>query len=167
MAGPAKEIVLLPSTTLTATGQGFIIPIPQDFTGALIYFTQGAPTGTSPTLNMVIQQGFRAVGSSDTVAGLGIAATAPTIWDDYASFAQVSGSAAVQVMRIFAGSGTSASNSPTASVTAASPSAGLTASTIRPGPLGMFWRMAWVIAGTSPSYPSVVVTAQFLNQQSG
>lgn len=165
MSQPVREIVLLPPTTLTATGQGPAIVIPAGFSAAIIYFTQGAPAGTTETLNMVIQQGFRATSVSDTVAGAGIASSNPTIWDDYASFAQVTTSAAVQVMRILAGTGTSGANAPTASVGAASPSAALAASTIRPGPLGMWWRMAWVISGTSPSYPTVAVSAQFLEPQ--
>src|SRR5215475_8085790 len=99
MAEPTKEIVLLAPQTLTATGQGAAVTVPADYTGAIIYFTQGSPSGTTETLNMVIQQGFRAATTSD-VTTQGILATQPTIWDDYASFAQVTTSAAVQVMRI-------------------------------------------------------------------
>jgi hypothetical protein len=166
MAQSAKEVIIVPSQTIIATGNSPAVVVPVDYVSAILYFNVGSAAGTTETMNMVIQQGFRAPAVADNFAGAGLSATTPTIWDDYISFAQVTTSSGVQVARIFASTGTSAANGPTASIGAASATGGLTAGTVKPGPLGMWWRAIWTVAGTSPSYGTVYVTAQFINQQS-
>lgn len=168
MAKPSIEVIILPSQTIAANGNlsSFII-VPQDYWGCILNLSTGTPTGTSPTLDVYIQQGFTAAGSADTMAGLIIQNTAnPTLWDDYAHFAQVTSTAASQsqYMRILAEIGTSAANSPTAVISNAQ-SGALAASTVQPGPFGMFWRILWKVGGTSPSFPTVGITAQFVMPQ--
>ena len=167
MAKPTEEICLLTARTITANGNnsGFCI-VPQDYWGCILYLAVGTPTGTSPTLDVYIQQGITANVSTDS-DGLPATSTAnPSIWDDYAHFAQVTSTAAsqTQVMRILSEIGTSAANSPTAVVTNAQ-SGALAASTVQAGPFGMFWRVLWKVGGTSPSFPTVSLMAQFVLPQ--
>jgi hypothetical protein len=166
MSVTAREVCILSQTTIIANGNGPIILMPAFYGGAILYLTAGIPTGTSPTLDVYIQQGFTAQIAGDT-SSLDLTSTAvPSIWDDYAHFAQIgfSASAQSQVMRINAGQGTSAANAPTASITAAQ-SGAIAASTVQEGPLGMFWRVLWKVGGTSPSWPTLTITGQFLNLQ--
>lgn len=168
MAKSPQQILILPSQTISANGNlNSVIIVPQDYWGCILNLTTGTPTGTSPTLDVYIQQGFTAPVATDTVAGLQLTSTAlPTLWDDYAHFAQVTGTAASQnqFMRIIAEIGTSAANSPTAVISNAQ-SGALSASTVQPGPLGMFWRVLWKVGGTSPVFPTVILTAQFVMPQ--
>lgn len=163
MGKPASEIVLIHPQTITANGNTGTIIIPQSYWGAILYLNVGTVTGTSPNLNIWIQQGFRAPSASaDTTDGAYLATVAtPTLWDDYAAFANPITATGVSVMRIIGEIGTSAANSPTASVLAAQAGA-QTASTVKAGPLGMWWRVLWTVAGTTPSYAGVYLTAQFL-----
>lgn len=165
MATFPREVTLVPSQTISANGNSAIILQPNVYAAAILNLVTGVPTGTSPTLDVYIQQAFTALAAGDTVGGLDTTNTAlPTIFDDYAHFTQVTGTATTQnqFMRILTGTGTSASNAPTASVLAAS-SGALAAATVNPGPLGMFWRILWKVGGTSPSFPTVTLTCQFLN----
>lgn len=169
MSRPGQEIILLHSQTISANGTSSLIVVPVDYNACLIQMSTGVPTGTSPTLQFFIQQGFRAVVAADNLDGLPLqgAGTLATLFDDYATFPQVTGTAATQAafIRIVAGSG-AVTNTDTrdASVTAASSSA-LGASIVRPGPLGMWWRIAWTVGGTSPAFPTCSITAQFMMSQ--
>lgn len=168
MAKPTQEVCLLHSQSISANGtsQGVCI-IPQDYWAAILYMVTGTPTGTSPTLDIYVQQAFTALISTDTVDGLMLTSSAiPSIFDDYLHFPQVTGTASTQksVARILAEIGTSATNSPTANFTVANDAA-LAAGTIQPGPLGMAWRVKWVVGGTSPVFPTVSIIAQFLMPQ--
>lgn len=165
MALPAREIIIVPSQTLSVTGNGKTIVVPADYNSCLLYFNVGSAAGTTETLNMVIQQGFRAPAAADNAEGATLSATTPTLWDDFISFTQVTTVAGVQVARIITGTGTSAANAPMASIAAASASGAQTQTTIKPGPLGMWWRAIWTISGTAPVYTAVYVTAQFLDSR--
>lgn len=167
MSTPNRETCLLAGTTvINANSNGSVITMPAQYNACILYLTAAIPTGTSPTLDIYIQQGFTAQIASDA-SSLDLTNPAlPTIWDDYAHFAQVTYGAAAQsqVMRIQCGQGTSAANAPTASVLGAQ-SGALAASTVNPGPLGMFWRVLWKVGGTSPAWTGTTLTAQFLNSQ--
>ena len=165
MSTPNREVCVLAATAITANGNGAVITMPAQYNACILYLTATTPTGTSPTLDVYIQQGFTAQISGDTSSLDLINPALPTIWDDYAHFAQLAYNAASQsqVMRIQAGQGTGAANAPTAAVTVAQ-SGALAASTVQVGPLGMFWRVLWKVGGTSPSW-SITITGQFLNSQ--
>jgi hypothetical protein len=164
---PAEICLLNQTTAITANGNGAVFNLPATYNGAILYLTAGIPTGTSPTLDVYIQQGFTAILAADQ-STLQVTNTAiPTIWDDYAHFTQLAFSAAAQsqVMRILVGTGAvTNTDTRTASVSAAS-NAALGAGIVKPGPLGMFWRVLWVVGGTSPSWPSLTITAQMVNAQ--
>lgn len=160
MSTPSRETALVAATTITANGNTGILTIPDKYLSCVLYATTTAASGTSPTLDVYIQECFTAQVSGDTT-GVDLTSSAiPTIFDDYAHFAQFTGNAS-QKMRIYAGTGTSASNAPTA-IVASAQSGALAASTVQPGPIGMFWRVLWKVGGTSPSF-SLTVTAQFFN----
>lgn len=165
MSIPAREIIIVPSQTLTVTGSSKAIVVPADYNSCILLFNVGSAAGTTETLNMVIQQGFRAPAAADNVEGAQLSATTPTIWDDFISFTQVTTAASIQFARVLAGTGTSGANAPTASIRAASATGGQTQTTILPGPLGMWWRAIWTITGTAPVYTVVYVTAQFLDSR--
>lgn len=165
MAKLVQEITLLSSRTITANGTGTgVCIVPGDYWGALLYLTVGTVSGTSPTLDLYIQQGWTALISTDTVDGLMVTSAAiPSVFDDYLHWTQITGTGN-QVARILATVGTSAANSPTASFLAAQDAA-LAAGTIKPGPLGQAWRVKYVVGGTSPSFAGVSITAQFVMPQ--
>jgi hypothetical protein len=151
MPTPSRHAVLLPNTTLTTTGTtGETINI-EGFTAAIIMLKSDSGTGTSPTLNLRIQQGIRPH-SSAAAAGDQPPAGGTVVWDDFAAFAQVTTSASTQMMRIVGGS----------NVVGAASSGSLAASTIRNGPLGSMWRVQYTIGGTNPSFANVSVVAQLI-----
>ena len=165
MAKPVQEITLLSSRTITANGTSTgVCIVPQDYWGCLLYLTVGTVSGTSPTLDIYIQQGWTALVSTDTVDGLMITSSAiPSVFDDYLHWTQITGTGN-QTCRILAEIGTSAANSPTAAFTAAQDAA-LAAGIVKPGPFGMAWRVKYVVGGTSPSFAAVSLTAQFVMPQ--
>lgn len=165
MAKPACEVTLLSSRTITANGTSSgVCIIPGDYWGALLYLTVGTVTGTSPTLDLYIQQGWTALVAGDTVDGLMITSPAiPSVFDDFAHWTQITGTGN-QTCRILAEIGTSAANSPTAAFTVAQDAA-LGAGIVKAGPLGQAWRVKYVVGGTSPSFAAVSLTAQFVMPQ--
>jgi hypothetical protein len=167
MSAPPREVCIISQNTIIANGNGPIIVMPAFYGGAILLATAGIPTGTSPTLDVFIQQGFTAQIAGDSSSLDTTNPALPTIWDDYAHFAQFTFNAAAQsqVMRINATVGAIGATDPrTASVTAAQ-SGALAASTVQPGPLGMFRRVLWKVGGTSPSWPTLTITGQFLSLQ--
>lgn len=160
-----RSVVLIPKGTITASGTSSVIGVADPYDEVIIYLSVGTASGTSPTIDFYIQQAFKDVGTSDTVAGLDLAATTYTLFDDYAHFPQIV-TAGNSYLRIMAGSGTSASNAPTASFAAAQDAA-LAASTVKAGPIGSAWRLKWVVGGTSPQFLNVYMTAQFLVRSGG
>ena len=157
----SRNIVILPSQTISANGNSGMIGIPEGYNAVTLYLNVGTATGTLPTLDIYIQQGFKALASTDLTAGLDAQASSFTIWDDYIHFTQVTAGPGTQVCRVFDGCGTSAANAPTASITAGSDAA-LAAATVRAGDIGTAWRVKWVVGGTTPSYPTVWILGQFV-----
>jgi hypothetical protein len=163
MAVQSREVALLHLQSINASGTSSTIIIQPTYSACILYFQTGTPTGTLPVMDMYIQQGFRAAVAADNFDGKDLSATAPTIWDDYAHFPQVSGTASTQisVLRLAALTGTSASNTPTATFTVAN-NAALGASVVQAGPLGLWWRLKWVVGGTTPVFPTVSIIGQFV-----
>ena len=161
MAQTTRNIVLLNSQTITASGTTGAIGIPDGYDSVIIYYNVGTPGGTTETLDMYIQQGFKALGSADTVTGVDQTATTYTVWDDYVHFAQTTTSAGIQVLRICEGTGNATTATGTAIFTAAQDAA-LAVSTVKAGPLGSVWRLKWVVTGTLPTYATVWMIGQFL-----
>ena len=147
---PASTVVLLPSSTLTTTGTGSAVISVEGYTAAIIRLTSTTVTGTSPTLNMRIQQGVRDDNAA-TVAGEQPLAGASITWNDYAAFTQQT-TAASHYIRVVAGG----------NVAGAASAGALAAGSISNGPLGSLWRVQYTIGGTNPSFAGVDVVAQLI-----
>jgi hypothetical protein len=138
--------VILPSTTAAASSTGSELNIVEPFTSAIIWLDITAASGTSPTLNVRIQEVINRAASTDTVLSM---PSSTKLYDDFAAFAQATGTGQ-QVMRIVGGGNTVNTIS----------SGALAASTIRNGPIGSIWRVQYTIGGTNPSYPNLYMIAQ-------
>ena len=149
MPAPARTVILLPAATRTTTGTGSTIICIEGYTAARIRLTNTTVTGTSPTLNMRIQQGIATDQGSATAGDL---ATGATSWDDFLSFTQSTTTDTTRIIRIVGGGNDD---------NAASANA-LAANTRRNGPLGSLWRVAWTIGGTNPSFQGVGVIAELI-----
>lgn len=158
-----RNVILLPSQTISANGTTGAIGIPDIYNACILYLNVGTATGTLPTLDVWIQQGFKAIAAGDTAAGTDMAATTYTVWDDYIHFAQVTAGPGVQIARILEGSGLQTTVTATASIGAAQDATGAGATAVvKAGPIGSAWRIKWVVGGTTPSYPTVYLLGQFL-----
>ena len=143
--GP-RTIVLLPSVARTASGQGLLVTIPGRFTAAKIRLRVSAASGTSETLDVLIQDGMKDI---QTGALEGTDTTGSYIWDDFAAFTQMT-AAGNRYVRVVGGGNVEH---------AASDSA--LAAGVRNGPIGDVWRIDWNISGTNPSF-TFFVLAQLL-----
>jgi hypothetical protein len=147
MAATDKNIVILPTTTATSSSTGSELNIAEPFTSCILTLDVSAASGTSPTINVRIQEVLTKPAAADVVLGV---PSGTKIYDDFAAFAQATGTG-TQVMRIVGGGNTVNTLS----------SAALAASTIRNGPIGSIWRVQYTIAGTSPSF-TFTVTARLI-----
>jgi len=139
----SRTMVLLASVVRTASGQGgIIVPIGR-FTSARIWLNVTAASGTSETLNVLIQDGMR-----DIQAGAveGDATAGAYVWDDYGAFDQMT-AVGTDYIRTVGGGNVVHTGSDSA----------LTAGTVRNGPIGDVWRVDWNIAGTNPSFTFYVL----------
>jgi len=144
----SREIVLLQPTTATASGNGVDINIPMGYLGAMIALNVTAASGTSPTLNVFVQNKFTLAAVTDLNGQFPLGTGT---YDDLAAFAQMT-TTGTRVFRILQGFG-STENALT--------QAALTAASARTGPIGDLWRVAYNIGGTSPSF-TFSVTAKLI-----
>lgn len=152
MPNPSRTILAFPSQTLTTTTTGSKMVIIESYTSFIARLTCGTVTGTSPTLNVIIQQGMRVDKAGDLDGQNVTGADANIVWNDYASFTQIVTSNADIWMNVV-GSGT---------VVGAAKSGSLSAGTIANGPIGSLWRVDAVVGGTSPSFAAVKLIVQFV-----
>jgi len=158
MKSSSQDIVLLPSAAYTASGVGGVLNIPDGFIGAIICIQCTPVTGTSPTLNVFLQDQLFPAAAADTALSKG-AGTA--IFDDFYAATQIT-AAATKVVRFNSTNMGGTANA--ASITTcdyAISDAALTAGSIRPGPIGNLWRVKYTIGGTSPSF-TFNVTAKLI-----
>lgn len=158
MPNPSKTILAFPAATLTTTTQGSKIVAVESYTSFIAVLTCGTVSGTSPTLNAIIQQGMRVDKAGDVDGGNVTGTDANIVWNDYAAFTQVTSSNANIWMNVVGGGGTAGA----AALVGAAKNGTLSAGTILGGPIGAMWRINAVIAGTSPSFASVKVIIQFI-----
>ena len=133
----------------TASGTGGVLNIPNGFVGVIICIQCTPVTGTSPTLNVFLQDQIFPSATTDVAGSKG---TGTVIFDDFYAATQITG-AATKIARFNSTSMAGTANA--ASVTTcdyAISDAALTAGSIRPGPIGNIWRVKYTIAGTSPSF---------------
>lgn len=158
MKHDSQDVVLLPMAAYTASGTAGPFNIPNGFIGAIICIQCTPVSGTSPTLNVFLQDQIFPSATTDVAPAKG---TGTAIFDDFYAATQIT-SAATKICRF-----TSTNMAPTANAASittcdyAISDAALTAGSIRPGPIGNIWRVKYTIAGTSPSF-TFNVTAKLL-----
>jgi len=131
-------MVLTVLAARNANSNGSVIVIPDGYTRARFLLDVTAATGTTPTLNVYVQNEIKPPIAADVIID---APTGTAFYNDFISFSQ-----ATATGRWFA-SVVEASN-----FAAAAQDAALAAGTVRSGPLGSYWRVKWVVGGTSPSF---------------
>ena len=139
-----REVVLLALSTQTTSGSSNDINLPQGYTSAILTLQVLTVSGTSPTLNVYVQNKLPQPAATDTTGGF---PTGTAIYDDLLSFTQATTSSTNFYFRIVGGG-----NSAGAVTTGT-----LTAGTAKSGPIGGTWKVAWVNGGTSPSFAFNVV----------
>ena len=147
MPNPVR-LVLQPVITTTTSSNGSNLNIPSGYRGAILHVNCTAASGTTPTLNVYVQDVLVPAGANDTILN---PPTGTAVFDDFVAFTQVT--AASDVIARVAFGGTSAGN--------AKADGSLTAGTVRPGPIGLIWRVKWVVTATTPSF-TWSLTAQFI-----
>lgn len=139
-----KTVVLKTSAAATTgTNAGSEVVIPPGCRGIIVYADVTAASGTSPTLNLYIQDGFRAIASTDAAGGN---TTGSYFFQDYISFTQITTAADKIARKDFTGEEESAATDVT-----------LTAGQLRNGPMSNIIRAKWVVAGTNPSFTFSVI----------
>lgn len=137
-----KRLILVASQTTTSSSTGPLLNIPSGYSSAIIHLNVSAASGTTPTLNVRIQDVLQPPASTDAILNPPTLNTSTQVFDDFCSFTQAT-AAGDWVARITT-QGTSA-----AAVLA---DGSLAAGTVKIGPMGLFWRVKWTVGGTSPSF---------------
>jgi hypothetical protein len=145
MAHPGtREVVLLGLATITTSGTGVDINVPQDYAGAIITLDVLTVSGTTPTLNVFVQNKMTLPAAADTA---GIMPTGSGYYDDLLAFGTATTSTTRFVARLVSGGNTvSAAHNGT-----------LTAASVATGPLGGMWNVKYTAGGTNPSFAFQVV----------
>jgi len=138
-----RKIVIVPQRTVSAAGTtNSVIKLPSEigkYTSVLLGLNVTAQSGTTPTLNLYVQQEIPVAGASDAALAV---PTGSSLFDDFVAFTQVTTSTGLFVARIF----------PSGNVVAAQKDASLTAGSVANGPIGTSWNIKEVVGGTTPSY---------------
>lgn len=148
---PTRTISLTGApVAITATTDYAYCPVPDGAVGVVVRAAVGTVSGTSPTLNVYIQHGFRAPSSADTI-GQSLNTNAYTD-DDFMSLTQITASNTAIFGRVLASG---------EEIHAAADRA-LAAGQIRNGPLPCRLRVSAVVGGVNPSFGNFNVTAEFV-----
>lgn len=142
-----KLVVLSAAQAITGATTGSEIVIPDGYTRIQVVLNITAKSGTSPTLNVYLQNAIRFAASTDTVGAL---PTGTVTWNDLVSFAQATNTG-TQYASFIESTG----------FVAAAQDGALTAGTIRAGVIGNRLRVKFATGGSSPSFTCSVV-AQLL-----
>ena len=136
-----RKVVLFPQTQ-TAVGPATVAdtnPLSiAYYTAAIFILNVTAQAGTTPTLDVYIQQEIPIAGASDK---WGVVPSGTSVWDDVAHFTQVTSTGAFLAYVVAGGNAANAQKD-----------ASLTAASVRNGPIGGNIRIKYVTAGTSPQY---------------
>jgi hypothetical protein len=137
-----RKVVLFPSTQ-TAVGPATVADTkPLNVTlynQAIFILSVTAQAGTTPTLDVYIQQEIPIAGATDT---WGQVPSGAPLWDDLCHFTQVTTATGTWLTYAVAGANT-------ANILK---DAALAAATVRNGPIGSNLRIKYVTAGTTPQY---------------
>lgn len=138
-----RGIVLLNSAVRTADGAGAEITIPPGFRSVRIVLDVTAASGTTPTLNVYLQDALIFAAAADIIASR---PSGTKTWNDFGAFAQMT-TTGVRHMGIIPGS----------AFEAEAQDAAVAAGSVRAGPIGGRWRVKWDVGGTSPSFTFSVI----------
>lgn len=142
-----QDRVILVSTTAAASATGSELNIASPFTSVIFLLNVTAASGTTPTLNVRIQEVLTLPAAGDLVNSR---PTGTKVYDDFASFTQATGTGQWR-MRV-TGGGNDAG---------ALADGTLAAATVKSGPIGCIWRCKYTIGGTNPSF-TFSVTARLI-----
>ena len=137
-----RKVVLIPQRTIAAAGTSIISLSPvtvSGYTSVIFALNVTAQSGTTPTLDIYIQQELPIVGSSDKV---GDVPQGTSVWNDFVHLTQVTTSTGAWFASITGGS----------NATGPQKDGTLAAATVISGPIGSRWQVKEIVAGTSPSY---------------
>lgn len=136
--GNSRRMLLATLAARNGDGNGSVILVPDGYTRARFLLDVTAASGTTPTLNVYVQNEIKPPVAADLIVD---APTGTAFYNDFISFTQATAPA-----RWFA------SVVETSNFAAVAQDAALTAGTVRSGPLGSNWRVKWDLGGTSPSF---------------
>lgn len=147
----SKEIVLLAQTTITTNGTGPVINAPMGYSGLIVHVSCNTVSGTTPTLNVYLQNQVTDAAATDVAPG---PPTGAVRFQDLIAFTQMTTTGQVA----FAFKNQSDIYSAASGATLQQ-DATLTSGTVNVGPIGANWRIKYVVGGTTPSFGTVNVTA--------
>lgn len=150
MAQVNTREILLASSTSTTSGTAPLCVLPQGYTAAIVTLNVLTVSGTSPTLNVFVQNRLRQAAATDVV-GQDLSNSGTAIFDDLLAFTQATTSNTSFIFRIVGGGNVGVANK----------NKTLAAATAESGPIGGTWQVAWTVAGTSPSF-AFSVACQFI-----
>ncbi|SRR5216684_2843470 len=156
-----RDIVLLGPTTATTNSTGPDCNLIQGWQAAIVILNISAASGTSPTLDVKVQDKLPQPAATDTSALL---PTGTAIYDDLLAYTQqtTTGTRIIRAVTSPLAAGTpSTSGSLAVGADYAQLDGTLTAGNYRLGPIGGQWRVKFVVGGTSPSF-TFSVTAQLI-----
>lgn len=153
-----REICLLQSTVATTNGTGPDINLIQGWQAAIISVAVSTFSGTSPTLQVIVQNKLGQPAATDLSGGF-LSGTA--IYDDLLSFSSITTNP-TRIMRVCTGAQTPSPNTTVVtSADYATLNGTMTANNMRVGPIGGLWAVKFVVGGTSPSF-TFSVAAQLI-----
>lgn len=148
------NIVLVASTTVTANGTSSELNIPQGYRAAILLLNVSAVSGTSPTLDVKIQDVLTPAGTAAVFAS----PNGTKVYDDFAAFTQMTGTGS-SVVRVNPSAFTATGAVATTGLALADGT--LTAGAGKVGAIGLIWRFKYVLTATTPSF-TFSITGQFI-----
>jgi hypothetical protein len=138
-----QDRIILVSTTAAASSTGPELNIASPFTSVIFLLNVTAASGTSPTLNVRIQEVLTPAAAADQI---NVKPTGAKVYDDFVSFTQATGTGNWRARVTGGGNDVAILTDGTMAAAAA-----------KSGPIGCIWRCKYTIAGTNPSFTFNVV----------
>lgn len=137
-----RKVILVPPRTVSAAGTNVLSLSPvvvTGYTSVIFALNVTAQSGTTPTLDLYIQQELPVTAGTDAVGGV---PSGTSIWNDFVHFTQVTTSIGAWFASVTGGS----------NATGPQKDGTLAAATVISGPIGSRWQVKEIVGGTSPSY---------------
>lgn len=146
----SKTVCVLKPTTLTSTPDPVYIQVPEQATGFIGFATVGTVSGTSPTLDIKIEQLVRTPGSSDKNG-------TPCLDGSYTTSTAIGYGLLTQITTSSSKRQFSSDAVGQYEAAMGNPSAG----SFRVGAIGSIWKVTFTVGGTSPSFADVTMAVLF------